>query len=38
MSKILVPIDFSQKSKYAVKLATKMGKKTNCEVHLLHMV
>ncbi len=38
MSKILVLVDFSQKSEYAVKLAAKMGKKTNCEVHLLHMV
>ena len=38
MSKILVPVDFSQKSEYAVKLAAKMGRKTECEVHLLHMV
>ena len=38
MSKILVPVDFSQKSEYAVKLAAKMGKKTDCEVYLLHMV
>lgn len=38
MSKILVPVDFSQKSEYAVKLAAKMGKKTNCEVYLLHLV
>jgi nucleotide-binding universal stress UspA family protein len=38
MSKILVPTDFSQKSEYAVKLAARMGEKTNCEVYLLHMV
>lgn len=38
MSKILVPVDFSQKSEYAVKLAAKMGKKTDCEVYLLHLV
>lgn len=38
MSKILVPVDFSQRSEYAVKLAAKMGKKTDCEVYLLHMV
>lgn len=38
MSKILVPVDFSQKSEYAVKLAAKMGKKTSCQVYLLHMV
>jgi len=38
MSKILVPVDFSQKSEYAVKLAAKMGKKTNCEIYLLHLV
>ena len=38
MSRILVPVDFSQKSEYAVKLAAKMGKKTDCEVYLLHMV
>ncbi len=38
MSKILVPVDFSQKSEYAVKLAAKIGKKTSCEIYLLHMV
>lgn len=38
MSKILVPVDFSKKSEYAVKLAAKMEKKTNCEIYLLHMV
>ncbi|MEQ6123717.1 universal stress protein [Pseudotenacibaculum sp. MALMAid0570] len=38
MSKILVPVDFSEKSEHAVKLAAKMGKKTNSEVYLLHMV
>ena len=38
MSRILVPVDFSSRSEYAVKLASKIGKKTNCEVYLLHMV
>ncbi len=38
MSKILVPVDFSMRSEYAVKLAAKMGKKTNCTIYLLHMV
>ncbi|OSY87194.1 universal stress protein [Tenacibaculum holothuriorum] len=38
MKKILVPIDFSKHSEYAAKLAAKMAKKTNSEVHLLHMI
>jgi len=38
MSRILVPVDFSSRSEYAVKLAAQIGKKTNCDVHLLHMV
>jgi nucleotide-binding universal stress UspA family protein len=38
MSKILVPVDFSQRSEYAVKLAAKIGKTTDCNVYLLHMV
>lgn len=38
MKKILVPTDFSKPSEYASKLASKLAKKANSEVHLLHMV
>ncbi len=38
MEKILVPIDFSARSEYAAKLAAKIGKKTSCQVYLLHLV
>ncbi|PQJ77899.1 universal stress protein [Polaribacter porphyrae] len=38
MKKILVPIDFSKKSEYASKMASKIAKKSNCEVYLLHMI
>ena len=38
MSRILVPVDFSSRSEYAAKLAARIGKKTNCEIYLLHMV
>lgn len=38
MKKILIPIDFSKHSEYAAKLASKMAKKNNSEVHLLHMI
>lgn len=38
MNKILVPIDFSSRSEYAAKLAAKIGKKTSCEIYLLHLV
>jgi nucleotide-binding universal stress UspA family protein len=38
MNKILVPVDFSSKSEHAVKLAARIGKKTDCEIYLLHMV
>ncbi|TDQ22069.1 universal stress protein [Tenacibaculum caenipelagi] len=38
MKKILVPIDFSKPSEHAAKLAAKIAKKANSEVHLLHMV
>ncbi|MDG2194856.1 MAG: universal stress protein [Polaribacter sp.] len=38
MKKILVPIDFSKQSEYAIKLAETIAKKTEAEVHLLHMV
>ncbi|WP_435260739.1 universal stress protein [Tenacibaculum sp. nBUS_03] len=38
MKKILIPIDFSKHSEYACVLASKIAKKSNSEVHLLHMV
>lgn len=38
MNKILVPVDFSSKSEYAVKFAAQIRKKTDCEIYLLHMV
>lgn len=38
MNKILVPVDFSNKSEYAVKLAAQIEKKTASEIYLLHMV
>jgi len=38
MSRILVPVDFSSRSEYAAKLAAQIGRETNCEIYLLHMV
>ncbi|CAM1359370.1 Universal stress protein [Tenacibaculum litopenaei] len=38
MNKILIPVDFSKHSQYACVLAAKIAKKSNSEVHLLHMV
>ena len=38
MRKILVPVDFSDPSEYAAKLASRIAKKSDSEVHLLHMV
>ena len=38
MKTILVPVDFSKKSKYATKLASQIAKKTHAEIHLLHLV
>ena len=38
MKKILVPIDFSVQSEYAMKLASKIASNTEIEVFLLHMV
>ena len=38
MSRILVPVDFSSRSEYAVKFAAQIGKNTNCDIYLLHMV
>ncbi|MDT7831061.1 universal stress protein [Flavobacteriaceae bacterium S356] len=38
MKTILVPVDFSKKSEYAVKLASNIAKNSECEIHLLHMV
>ncbi len=38
MYKILVPVDFSEKSEYAVKMAAKIGKNIEAEIYLLHLV
>ena len=38
MQKILVPLDFSKESRYALKLASKIADKTNTEIYLLHMI
>ena len=38
MYKILVPVDFSKKSEFAVKMSAKIGKKIKSEIHLLHLV
>ena len=38
MYKILVPIDFSEKSEYAVKMASKIGENIEAEIYLLHLV
>ena len=38
MYKILVPVDFSEKFNYAVKMAAKIGKNIEAEIYLLHLV
>jgi len=38
MYKILVPVDFSKKSEFAVKMSAQIGKKIKSEIHLLHLV
>lgn len=38
MKKILLPIDFSKYSKYASKIASKIARKTDSEIHLIHMI
>ena len=38
MYKILVPVDFSVKSEYAVKIAAQIGKKIDAKIYLLHLV
>ena len=38
MYKILVPVDFSEKSEHAVKMAAKIGKNIEAEIYLLHLV
>lgn len=38
MKKILVPTDFSKPSEYASKLASTIGKNSDSEIHLLHMI
>ena len=36
MNKILVPIDFSKQSEYAVKMAAKIAKKSEAKLYLHH--
>ena len=38
MYKILVPVDFSKKSEFAVKMSAQIGEKIKSEIHLLHLV
>ena len=38
MRTILTPTDFSKASEFAAKLANKIAKKSNSEVHLLHLI
>ena len=38
MYKILVPVDFSKKSEFAVKMSAQISKKIKAEIHLLHLV
>lgn len=38
MKKIIVPIDFSEHSEYALKTAAKLAKKNNAEILVLHML
>lgn len=38
MKKILVPIDFSEKSEFASKMAARIAKKSDSIVYLLHMI
>tara|TARA_R110000868_G_scaffold294936_1_gene555357 strand:+ start:120 stop:953 length:834 start_codon:yes stop_codon:yes gene_type:complete len=38
MKKIIVPIDFSEHSEYALKTAAKLAKKNNAELLVLHML
>lgn len=38
MKKILVPIDFSKSSEHASKLAARIAKNTDSEIHLLHII
>ncbi len=38
MKKIIVPIDFSKHSEYAIKVASKLAKKNNAQILALHML
>lgn len=38
MKKIIVPIDFSKHSEFALKAAAKLAKKNNAEIYALHML
>lgn len=38
MKKILIPIDFSQHSEYAAKLASKISRVSKSELHVIHVI
>jgi len=38
MENILVPTDFSECARFALEVAVDLAKKTNCTIHLLHVV
>jgi nucleotide-binding universal stress UspA family protein len=38
MKKILVPVDFSKTSEYALKTAAKLARKNNAELYVLHVI
>ena len=38
MKRIIVPVDFSQQSKYALKVAASLAKKHGSEIYVLHML
>ena len=38
MKKIIVPVDFSEHSEYALKTAAKLAKQNNAELLALHML
>ena len=38
MRKIIIPVDFSNCSEYDCKTASKIARKTDSEIHLLHMI
>lgn len=38
MKKIIVPVDFSEQSNYALEVAASLAKKHNSEIIILHML